>query len=92
MIYSERVTVFSYEVTKDELGSPIRTRVPKVVPCGRGTLTHNQQIGLFGQYDLDAFTLHLQGVYRDIDEVEYEGTIRRAKAVRHHKHSTVIIL
>lgn len=92
MIYDERVTLFSYVETKDELGSPIRTRVPKVVPCGRGTLTHNQQIGLFGQYDLNAFTLHLQGVYRNVDEVEFEGVIRRAKAVKHHKHSTVIVI
>lgn len=92
MIYNDRVTLFSYVVTEDALGAPIRTRVPQIVPCGRGTLTHNQQIGLFGQYDLNAFTLHLQGVYQDLDEVEYDGVIRRARAVRTHKNSTVIIL
>lgn len=92
MIYNERVTIYTYETTYDELGSPVKKRVPKIVPCARGSLTHNQQIGIFGKYNLQAFKIHLQGVYPDIDEISYKGTIRSVQAVILHKNATVVVV
>lgn len=92
MIYNDRVTIYTYEETFDELGSPVKTRVPHVVPCSRGSLTHNQQIGIFGSYNLKAFKLHMQGVYPDIEEVSYHGTTRQVRAVMVHKNATVVVV
>ena len=92
MMYNDRVTIYTYVEREDDLGSPIRERVPKVVPCSRGKLTHNQQMGIFGKYDLSAIQLNLQGKYDDVDEVKYGGVIRSVRALIQHKNAMVIII
>jgi len=92
MIYNDRVTLIK-EVTKEGfLGEDVVEETPTVVPCYRGKLTHNQQMGLFGSYNQKAFKLHLQGIHKDIDKIEYKGTPRSFNSINYHHNSTVVIV
>lgn len=92
MNYNDRVTIFVTEVEEGFLGEEIVKEHPITVPCYRGRLTDNQQMGIFGKYNLSAFKLHLQGVYEGVDKVEYDGIPRRVSGVIHHRNSTVLVI
>lgn len=91
-MYNDRVAIITYVKDEDALGSPIKTPVETVVPCRRGRLTHEQQLGHFGKYDLSAFKLHLQGIYKDISEVKYKGEKRSVRGLYYHHNSTVVVV
>lgn len=91
MIYNDRVILIKETAPKDELeGDAITEQI--ILPCQRGTLTNNEQMGIFGKYNLDSFKLHLQGIYQDFSEVIYNGKRRVIKGKKHHRNSTVIYL
>ncbi|API89048.1 hypothetical protein FEZ48_11250 [Marinilactibacillus psychrotolerans] len=92
MNYNDRVTIYEYQEEKDALGSIKRVKVPIVVPCARGKLTHEQQMGFFGKYNLSAFKLHLQGVYEGLDEVKYKNTIRSVTGIIPYENATVVVI
>lgn len=91
MIYNDRVILIKETAPKDELeGDAITEQI--ILSCQRGTLTNNEQMGIFGKYNLDSFKLHLQGIYQDFSEVIYNGKRRVIKGKKHHRNSTVIYL
>lgn len=92
MHYNDRITVVTFETSKDELGSEVKTPVTKTVPCYRGRLSHNQQVGLFGKYNRSAFSIHLLGHYENIDRVIYKGTEKDVQSIYYHRNSTVVIV
>lgn len=92
MIYNDRVTIITHETTEGFLGDDVTKEVEKTVPCQRGKLTDNQQMGIFGSYKLSAFKLHLQGVHKGIEKVEYDGVPRMVRGVTYHRNSTVVFV
>lgn len=92
MNYNDRATIYQYEETKDALGSVMRKKVPVVIPCKRGKLTHEQQMGFFGKYDLSAFKLHLQGHHEGLEEITYRSRTRAVRGIILHKNSTVVVV
>ena len=92
MIYNDRVTIKITQTIKSDgpLGEYKSIVKDLVVPCQRGSLTHNEQMGLFGSYNLSSFKLHLQGHYEGFDEVKYQGKIRQVRGLRFHRNSTVV--
>lgn len=92
MIYNDRVTLIKEIISSDGLEDDVVTEQVGPLPCQRGVLTNNEQIGIFGKYNLDSFKLHLQGIHQDFSEVIYKGRRRAIKGKKHHKNSTVIYL
>lgn len=92
MNYNDRVTIITSETEAAFLGEDTVKEKETVIPCYRGRLTNNQQMGIFGSYNLSAFKLHLQGVHEDIGKIKYEGTPRKIHAVIHHRNSTVVVI
>ena len=92
MIYNDRVILIKETVSSDGLEDDVAAEQVGPLPCQRGTLTNNEQMGIFGKYNLDSFKLHLQGIYQDFSEVIYNGKRRTIKGKKHHKNSTVIYL
>lgn len=92
MAYNDRVTIYDYVETEDILGSVKREKIPKDIPCRKTALSHEQQIGLFGRYDMSKFKLHVQGHYDDLEEVTYNGETKRVVSLIHHKNATVIVV
>lgn len=92
MIYNDRVTLVKETVSNDGLEDDVATDQVGPLPCQRSALTNNEQMGIFGKYNLDSFKLHLQGIHQDFSEVIYKGKRRAVKGKKHHKNSTVIYL
>lgn len=92
MIYNDRVTIIKDVTTEGFLGDDVVEEKETIIPCQRGRLTNNEQIGIFGQYNLSAFKLHLQGIHKDIKELEYEGVRRSIHGSMVHKNTTVVII
>lgn len=92
MIYNDRVTLIKEIISSDGLEDDVVTEQVGPLPCQRGALTNNEQMGIFGKYNLDSFKLHLQGIHQDFSEVIYKGKRRAIKGKKHHKNSTVIYL
>nr|DAV83613.1 MAG TPA: head closure knob [Caudoviricetes sp.] len=92
MIYNDRVTLVKETVSNDGLEDDVATEQVGPLPCQRSALTNNEQMGIFGKYNLDSFKLHLQGIHQDFSEVIYKGKRRAVKGKKHHKNSTVIYL
>lgn len=92
MIYNDRATIIRYETEEGFLGDEITNEVREVVPCHRGKLTNNQQMGIFGSYDLSAFQLHLQGIHKGIERIEYKGVPRSIQGIVYHRNSTVVVV
>lgn len=92
MNYNDRVTLISTVTEEGFLDKEIVSEKKTIVPCYRGRLTNNQQMGIFGSYNLSAFKLHLQGMHENIEKIEYNGTPRKVHAVIHHRNSTVVVI
>lgn len=92
MIYNDRVTLVKETVSSDGLEDDVATEQVGPLPCQRSALTNNEQMGIFGKYNLDSFKLHLQGIHQDFSEVIYNDKRRTIKGKKHHKNSTVIYL
>lgn len=92
MIYNDRVTIVKDVLGEGFLGDDIVGEKKFVIPCKRGRLTNNEQIGIFGSYNLSAFKLHIQGIHKDIKQLEYGGIRRTIKGSIIHKNTTVVII
>lgn len=92
MIYNDRVILIKETVSSDGLEDDVVAKQVGPLPCQLGELTNNEQMGIFGKYNLDSFKLHLQGIHQDFSEVIYKGRRRAIKGKKHHKNSTVIYL
>lgn len=92
MIYNDRVILIKETVLSDGLEDDVVAEQVGPLPCQLGALTNNEQMGIFGKYNLDSFKLHLQGIHQDFSEVIYKGKRRAIKGKKHHKNSTVIYL
>ena len=92
MIYNDRVILIKETVLSDALEDDVVAEQVGPLPCQLGALTNNEQMGIFGKYNLDSFKLHLQGIHQDFSEVIYKGKRRAIKGKKHHKNSTVIYL
>ena len=92
MSYNDRVILIKKTAPRDELEDDVATEQVGPLPCQRGTLTNNEQMGIFGKYNLDSFKLHLQGIHKDFSEVIYKGRKMEIKGKRYHHNSTVIYL
>lgn len=92
MNYSQRVTLVENITKPGYLGEEIAGTKKTVVPCAIGSLTNNEQIGIFGKYNQAAFKLHLQGIHKDFESIEFEGVERSIYSKRYHRNSTVVVL
>lgn len=92
MRYDERVVLIHHERQDDFLGERLVDVASEPLPCKRGALTNEEQLAVFGTYDLKAFKLYLQGHHGQIDLVRYGGQDLAVKAVKHHRLQTVIYL
>lgn len=92
MNYNDRAIIIRYETSEGFLGEEVTDEVRETVPCYRGKLTNNQQMGIFGSYELAAFKLHLQGAHEDIERIEYKGIQRSIKGIINHRNSTVVVV
>lgn len=92
MIYSGRVTIIKDVLVEGFLGDDVVEEKEFIVPCQRGRLTNNEQMGIFGSYNLSAFKLHIQGIHKDIKELEYDGVRRSIQGYMIHKNTTVVIV
>ena len=92
MIYNDRVTIIKDVLGEGFLGDDVIEEKNFIVPCQRGRLTNNEQIGIFGSYNLSAFKLHIQGIHKDIKELEYEGIRRSVHCYMIHRNTTVVIV
>ncbi|KXT79587.1 Phage protein [Streptococcus oralis] len=92
MIYNDRVILIKETAPVDELEDDITTAEIGPLPCMRAALTNNEQLGIFGKYNLDSFKLHLQGIHRDFHSVIYQGHRRNIQGKKYHRNSTVIYL
>lgn len=94
MLYNDRITLITPSRDTgqvDVLGEPITVPGERIeVVCAITQLTDNQQIGLFGSYNLDAFNAYLMGRYPDVKEVIYKGKKRNVQATRFTRHGTVV--
>lgn len=91
MRFDDRVTLLIEVRPKDDLEDEA-SFVKTIVSCMRNSLTDEEQMGIFGKYNLDSFKLHLQGIHQDFSEVIYNGKRRVIKGKKHHRNSTVIYL
>lgn len=92
MSYNDRVTIIQHETEEGFLDEEVTKEVKKVVPCYRGRLTNNQQLGIFGSYNLSAFKLHIQGIHVGIERIEYKGIPRSIQGIVYHRNSTVVVV
>lgn len=92
MPYAERVIIIRKQESEGYLGRETVEVRSNPIPCYRGPFTKNEQMGLFGAYDFNAFKLYLQGIHEDFNTVEYKGHKQAIKGKIYHKNSTVIYL
>lgn len=90
MIYNDRVSLLRPKYKETRLGKEKIGNEEIVIPCQRGQLTHNEQMGMFGSYQFDTFKLHVQGDLKDVSEIIYHGEKRQVKGLVAHKNATVI--
>lgn len=92
MRFDDRVTLLIAVVEEGFLGEEIVREEKITVPCLRTPLSHNEQLGLFGSYNLKAFKLHLDGKYDGFSNVIYQGEKRLVTGLVQYDHSTVVII
>lgn len=90
MIYNDRLKILKPIKEETRLGEEVVGYEEEVYPCMRGHLTHNEQMGMFGSYQLDSFKLHVQGHLEGVKEVVYRDKTRQVKRLVRHKNATVI--
>lgn len=91
MRFDDRVTLLIEVRPKDDLEDEA-SFVKTIVSCMRNSLTDEEQMVIFGKYNLDSFKLHLQGIHQDFSEVIYNGKRLAIRGKKHHRNSTVIYL
>ncbi|XJS09849.1 hypothetical protein ACF3NG_06795 [Aerococcaceae bacterium WGS1372] len=92
MRFDDSVTLLVEVVEKGFLGEEVVREEKVTVPCLRTPLSHNEQMGLFGSYNLKAFKLHLDGQFDNFTNIIYRGHKRIVRELIHYNHSTVVIV
>lgn len=92
MSYNDRVTILKPIFKETKLGMEPAGYKEQVFPCRKGSMTHNDQMGMFGSYQTDRFKLHVQGHLTDVKEVVYSNQKKKVERLVHHKNATVIYL
>lgn len=95
MNYNKRCTIlFPGEPIDDPLEGTIPGKdKPVVYPCSKGSISSEEQMGVFGKYNQDAFKLHIQGTINKPFNIKYENDIKRqVHSVKYHRNSTVVIV
>lgn len=92
MNYNHRCKITTKTKKPGYLGDDEVVSETRIVPCGKSDLSAEEQVNVFGKYTNSAFKLHLQGIYKKIDTIEYEGARRNLFNLRHHRNSTVVIV
>lgn len=92
MNYSYRCTLITSKKVPGYLGEDELVDETMVVPCSKSALSVSEQINLFGKYTKTAFKLHLQGVWENIRELEFDGVRRNLFDVKQYRYSTVVIV
>lgn len=65
----------------------------QIYACGKGAVSNDEQMGIFGKYNQDAFKLHIQGKIKKPFEVKFESNVKRqVQSVKYHRNSTVVIV
>lgn len=95
MNYNKRCTIlFPGKPIDDPLeGTILGKDEPKVFPCSKGSVSSEEQMGVFGKYNQDAFKLHIQGTIKKPFNIKYENDVKRqVYSVKYHRNSTVVIV
>ena len=92
MNYNERVKLTVEKTVPGYLGDDVIEKESVIVPCSKASLSSNEQMGIFGKYNQNAFKLHLQGIHKVFSILEYEGVERNMYSVKWHRNSTVVIV
>lgn len=92
MIYNGRVKITYEKKVPGYLGDDAMDEKQMIEPCGKTGLTNNEQIGIFGKYNQQAFKLHIQGIHKGFSKIEYDGLERSVYQTKWHRNSTVVIL
>ena len=92
VIYNHRCKITFSKKVPGYLGEDEVKTETKVLPCGKSLLSESEQLSIFGKYTKTAFKLHLQGVWDEISEIEYEDARRNLFDLKHHRKSTVVIV
>lgn len=95
MNYNKRCTIlFPGKPIEDPLEGTIPGKdKPVIYPCAKGSVSSNEQMGVFGGYNQDAFKLHIQGTIKKPFNIKFENDIKRqVYSVKYHRNSTVVIV
>lgn len=95
MNYNKRCTILlPGEPVNDPLeGTRPGKEIEVVYPCSVGSVSNEEQMGVFGKYNQDAFKLHIQGTVKKPFNVKFESNVKRqVHLVKYHRNSTVVIV
>lgn len=92
MNYNERIKITTVTKAPGYLDDEIISRESRIVACNIANLSNEEQIGIFGKYNQDAFKAHIQGIWKDFESIEYDGVERSVFSKRYHRNSTVVIM
>lgn len=92
MNYNDRVKITYERKVPGYLGDDTIEEKEAIEPCGKIGLSSDEQIGIFGKYNQNAFKLYIQGVHKGLSKIEYDGVQRSVYLTKWHRNSTVVIL
>lgn len=92
MRYADRLVLVQETTEKDFLGDKLIKKDSDPIPCFRGGMTIEEQMGVYGNYSMDRFKLYLKGHYDGFNEIKYQGRTRKIAGKKHHRNRTVIYL
>lgn len=95
MNYNKRCTIlFPGELINDPLEGKIPGKNKSVIyPCSLGSVSNQEQMGVFGKYNQDAFKIHIQAIIKKPFEIKYESNVKRqVHSIKYHRNSTVVIV
>lgn len=92
MNYNKRVKITTITKAPGYLDDEIDSRTTLDVPCGTSNVSNDEQIGIFGKYNQDAFKIHIQGIWKEFESIEFNGIERSVFSKRYHRNSTVVVL
>lgn len=92
MNYNHRCKITTKTKKPGYLGDDKIVSETKVYPCGKTSLSSDEQVNVFGKYTNTAFKLHFQTHIDKLDAIEFEGVRRNIYDVRYPRNTTVVIV
>lgn len=95
MNYNDRCTLlFPGELIDDPLEGKVPGKPKEVVyPCSKDSISSEEQMGVFGKYNQEAFKLHFQGTIKKPFEIKYQSNAKRTvHLVKYPRNGTVVIV